>query len=133
MKNKWMVVLITCVMALSAVPVLAEDVTIEGTVTGYMCAVLGKACPADKEDPIVAAERAFVVMKSDGEYFLVPNVDRAVMARHLTEKVRIKGTMDGKYKAINAMSLEAMKNDKWTVFWSQAMEDEALKMLSTQH
>ena len=133
MKSKWIVFLVACFMALSAGSVFAEEMTIDGTVTGYMCAVLGKSCPADREDPVIAAERAFVVMKSDGEYYLIPNVDRAVMARHFTEKVRVKGTVDGKYKAINAESLEFMKNGKWTVLWSKAMEDEAWKMLTDTH
>lgn len=130
MKSKWLILLVSCFMALSAVPVLAEETSIEGTVSGYMCAVLGKACPADKEDPIIAVERTFVVLQSDGGFYTVPNVDRAVMARHITEKVRVKGTADAKYKSVNATSLEVRKGDKWKVFWSTAMEAEARKMFN---
>ena len=129
MKNKVMVALIAGLMTLSSLPVWAATATIEGTVTGYLCAVLNKACPADREDPVVAAERTFVVVKPDGEFYLVPNVDRAVMARHITEKVRVTGSVDPKYKAIEATSLEVMKQDKWATLWSQAMEDEAMRAL----
>lgn len=132
MMNRLTGVLVACALAFSAVPVWAEEATIEGTVSGYLCAVLGKACPVDKEDPLVAAEKTFVVVQSDGGFYQVPNVDRAVLARHLTEKVRVKGTVDSKYKSVNATSIEVMDKDKWKVFWSTAMEAEMRRMLNVE-
>lgn len=126
----------------------AKDMTVEGTVSGYTCAVLGKACPVDREDPVIAVEKVFVVIKADGSFWLVPNVDRAILARHLTEKVRVTGTLDDKYKSVTASRLEVfvtertrtgsqnpnkisplMSKDGWKTVWSTAMEEEARKML----
>lgn len=132
MKKTALVVAAVLGLAFTGLNAWAASVTIEGTVSGYTCVVLGKACPVDREDPVIAAERVFVVVKADGTYYMVPNIDRAILARHLTEKVRVTGTLDEKYKAVNADKLETFvaSKDSWKTVWSQAMEDEARKMLS---
>jgi len=148
MKRTLEVLLLVCGMALSSVAALAADTAIEGTVSGYTCVVLGKTCPVDREDPIIAAEKLFVVVRPDGAYFMVPNVDRAILARHLTEKVRVTGTVDGRYNSVQARTLEAYRvdsrlapnqdptrpaelisKDGWKTVWSVAMEEEARQML----
>ena len=115
---------------LSAVGAWAAPATVEGTISGYTCVVLGKACPVDQEDPVIAAEQVFVVVKADGTYFLVPNIDRAVLARHITEKVRVTGVVDEKYKSIKADKLDRFAAGNWKTVWSTAMEAEARAMLN---
>lgn len=111
------------------VPVVAVAGTIEGTIQGFHCVTVGKICPLGKEDPVVAAERVFVVLTDKGDYHFVPNLDRAILARHLGEKVRVTGPVDSKYKSITAKTFEVMRNGKWRTTWSEEMQREMLKML----
>jgi hypothetical protein len=148
MKTRLMVWATVFGLAFAGVAVQAATRSIEGTVSGYTCVVLGKACPVDREDPVIAAEKVFVVVRPDGTYVLVPNLDRAILARHLTEKVRITGMLDEKYNAVHANTLEIyladsrrapnpdptrvsplISKDGWKTVWSLAMEAEARKML----
>lgn len=151
MKNALLVGVTILGLGLSSlVSTAANAATVEGTISGYTCVVLGKACPVDREDPVIAAERVFVVVKADGSYYMIPNIDRAILARHLTEKVRVEGNVDEKYKSIQAKKLEVymassrhvgnpdptrvsplISSDGYKTVWSQAMEDEARKMLQT--
>ena len=149
MKSLFVVMTMVVALAFSATAARAADSTVEGTVSGYTCVVLGKACPVDREDPVIAMEKVFVVVKGDGSYYLVPNVDRAILARHLTEKVRVTGRLDEKYNSVQANKLETywtesryartqdptrvsplLTTDGWKTVWSQAMEDEARRMLN---
>lgn len=148
MKTTAMVLATVLGLTFSGLTVQAADTSVEGTVSGYTCVVLNKACPVDREDPVIAAEKLFVVVRPDGVYFVVPNIDRAILARHLTEKVRVTGTVDGRYNSVQATTLEAyvadsrrapnqnpnraagvIEKDGWKTVWSVAMEEEARKML----
>lgn len=131
MAKKAPIAFVLLALASTAAPAWSADTTVEGTVSGYTCVVLGKACPVDREDPVIAAEKLFVVVKADGTYYTVPNLDRAVLARHVTEKVRVTGKLDEKYRSIKADKLEAHRaaREDWQTVWSQAMEDEARRML----
>ncbi|MBI5058934.1 hypothetical protein HZB60_04010 [candidate division KSB1 bacterium] len=98
--------------------------TVEGHVVGYNCAVSNIACPVDMEDPVIANERIFVVSMEEKQWVFVPNVDRAVLARHITEMVRVTGEMSEKYNAIHAKTIEVKKGDTWKTVWSTAWEAE---------
>jgi hypothetical protein len=102
---------------------------VEGSIQGFQCVTSGKTCPIDKEDPVIAVERLFVLFTDDGNYLFVPNLDRAILARHIAQRVRITGDIDTKYKAIKAQSLEVMKNETWTMVWSLEMERDVMKSL----
>lgn len=65
------------------VPALAMGGVVEETIQGLTCVTFGKVCPVDKEDPMIAAERVFVVLVKADDYYLVPNLDRAILARHI--------------------------------------------------
>jgi hypothetical protein len=97
--------------------------TIEGKIQGLQCVIGGKICPLDNQDPHIAAEKTFVVVTGPNAYLLVPNLDRAVMARYLMSKVRISGVKSDKYNSIKADKFEVYKNGKWKTAWSQEMED----------
>lgn len=118
-------------LAFLLIPVWAMAGTIEGTVQGYQCVTAGKTCPVGKEDPVVAAERVFVVLTSGGNYYFVPNLDRAILARHIAEKVRVTGPINPKYKSITAEVFEVNKNGKWVTVWSKEMQEKFYKELET--
>lgn len=107
----------------------ASMMTVEGTVEGYTCAVMGKSCPVDAEDPVVALERAFVVVQPDGSFYLVPNIDRAILARYITHKVKVTGEADSKYKSVTADSLAVRRGDQWKVVWSPEIEAQMRRQL----
>ena len=97
---------------------------IEGSVQGFLCVTLGKLCPVGKEDPVIATERVFVVLTAGKEYYFVPNVDRAILARHINERVRITGIVSTKFPSINANIIEVFKNGAWKTTWTLEWEKE---------
>ena len=97
--------------------------TVEGKIQGLQCVLEAKLCPVDNQDPHIAAERNFVVVTGPDSYYLIPNVDRAVLARHLMSKVRVTGETSSKYKSIKADRFEVQVNGKWKTAWTQEMED----------
>lgn len=113
------------VLALLIVPMTAwGSGTVEGTVHGFNCVMQGKVCPVGSEDPMVAVEDVFVVFTKDGKYFFVPNLDRAIMARHINEMVKVTGTISDKYPSVTADKLEVMEKGAWKTAWSKEMEHE---------
>ncbi len=122
--------LITVLMGMFFVPALALAGEVAGTVQGLQCVTTGKTCPIGKEDPVVAAERVFVVLAADGDYFFVPNLDRAIMARNITEQVKVTGAINKKYRSITAKTFQVMQDDgKWKMTWSEELENEMLEKL----
>jgi hypothetical protein len=72
-------------------------------------------------------ENVFVILvdAAKGDYYFVPNVDRAVMARHIGETVTIEGTVNKAQKSIKASSITVKGKKVWTT----DMEYKTLKML----
>ena len=124
MKNS--VVLVALVLALTWLPGWVQAETVEGTVQGFTCVTAGKVCPVGKEDPMIASEKIFVILTMEkGKYYFVPNVDRAVLARHINQMVRVTGRIDPNYPSIRAEKLEVMeKAPSWQTTWSTAMQEE---------
>ncbi len=122
-------ILIFFILLLIALPVHAEKARIEGTVQGFYCVTMGKTCPVDKEDPVIGAERIFVVFTDEKEHYFVPNLDRAIMARYINDQVRVTGNLKEKYNSINADSFEVYEDGKWRTTWTEEMAQDAIKML----
>ena len=118
-------VLLVCVISLAWAKETEEikDVAIEGTIQGLNCISTGKTCPVGKEDPLIATERFFVLYTKDADFYMVPNLDRAIMARHINEIVRISGKLHVKYKSINADKFEVLEEGKWVKTWPFPMEN----------
>ena len=112
---------------LALFPILAIAGQIEGTIEGYNCVIQGKVCPAGKEDMMIALEQVFVVVTADEKYYCVPNVDRAILAKYLRNKVRLTGEISKKFKSIKATKLEVWEKDAWKKTWS-AQEEAELRM-----
>ena len=107
---------------------LADEVV--GTVQGLQCVTTGKLCPVGKEDPVIAAERVFVILTTESDYFFVPNLDRAILARNINQNVKVTGTMNKKYKSIQAKTLEVRQVDgSWKISWSKEVEEKMLEEL----
>ncbi len=122
--------LLTVLMGVFFVPALALAGEVVGTVQGLQCVTTGKTCPIGKEDPVIAAERVFVVLTAEGDYYLVPNLDRAIMARNITEQVKVTGTINKKYRSITAKTFQVWQDDgKWKKTWSEKIENEMFEML----
>ena len=104
------------------IPVCASAAAVEGSVQGLNCVLGGKVCPVGKEDPMIAAERVFVILTKDKDIYYVPNVDRGILARHINQMVRITGTISGQYKAIQAETIEVLDKGSWKETWSLESE-----------
>lgn len=128
MKGKLMVAVLAGILLF---PVLGMADQMEGTIQGFNCVVLGKACPIDREDPMVGLETGFVLLLPDNTYYLIPNLDRAILARHILHRVRVTGKIDKKHRSIQAEKLEHWdeKKGEWKVTWSREMEEEIRKYL----
>ncbi|MDX1654329.1 MAG: hypothetical protein R3310_03850 [Candidatus Competibacteraceae bacterium] len=105
---------------LSTLPALAD--IIEGRINGLKCATEGIVCPIDKLDPMVAAERDFVVQLPDGSFYFITNLDRAVKARYVLDNVRVSGDLNERYRAIEADELMVKRDGEYRTVWSPERE-----------
>ena len=122
--------LILALLALIIFPTWAVAGSVEGSVQGFTCVTQGKVCPTGKEDPMAAVERVFVVLTKGKSYYFVPNVDRAVLARHINERVRVSGKVAANYPSIEADKIEVFKKGAWKQTWSLPWENNLKKSLS---
>jgi hypothetical protein len=129
MEKKWTMLVVFFVIA--TIPALAMAGAIEGTIQGFHCVTEGKVCPVGKEDPMAAVESVFVLHVKEKEFYFVPNVDRAVLARHLNRPVKIEGAVNRAMKSIQASKIYAKRNGNWRSVWSPLLEDDAYRELFT--
>lgn len=101
----------------------------EGTIQGFHCVTTGKTCPLGKEDPMIAAERIFVLYTDNGTYYFIPNLDRAILARHIRERVRVTGEVNEKFRSLKADIFEVKYGNGWKETWSKEMELELMNTL----
>lgn len=105
-------------MLLTPVMAFGAQGTLEGTIQGYNCVMQGKTCPVGGEDPLVATEFTFVLLTPDNKFYFVPNIDRAVLARHVAEEVRINGDINKEKNAIKASSIQAKRGGMWRTVYT---------------
>ncbi len=112
-------------------PMLAIGASVMGSVQGFTCVTQGKVCPIGMEDPVAAVENVFVLLvdAAKGDYYFVPNVDRAVMARYLNKEVKIDGTVNAKTKSIKATGITVGGK----LVWSVDLENEIYRTLEGVH
>jgi hypothetical protein len=123
MKKFWVPMIIGMVFMMA--PVMAIGASLTGSIQGFNCVTQGKICPIGMEDPVIAAENVFVLLvdAAKGEYYFIPNVDRAILARHINEQVKVDGTVNAKMKSIKATEI-SVKGKK---VWSVDLEDKIYK------
>jgi hypothetical protein len=124
-------ILIVALFVLALLPAWASAGMVEGTVQGFTCVTQGKICPVGREDPMAAAERVFVVLTTGKSYYFVPNVDRAVLARHINDRVRVSGTVASNYPSIEANKIEVFSKGAWKQVWSFSWQKEIDKQLQS--
>ncbi len=113
---------IVVLLTVSFLSVAAMAASVEGSVQGFTCVTQGKVCPVGQEDPMIAAENVFVVLTVAKKFYFVPNLDRAIMARHINQKVKVEGKMSSTYNAITASALYTWRNGNWNKTWDEAMQ-----------
>jgi len=128
MKKILMFALVLSVLAMT--PVIASAASVEGSIQGYQCVTQGTTCPVGMEDPMAAVEDVFVLLEKSGKYYFVPNVDRAVLARHINERVKISGSMSDKYNSITADQIDAFQGGNWKTVWTTKWESQILRKLA---
>lgn len=110
-------------------PVLAIGANLSsltGSIQGFNCVTQGKVCPIGMEDPVIAAENVFVLLvdAAKSDYYFVPNVDRAILARHINQQVRIDGRVTERGKSIRASDIYVQQpNRTWKKTWSTNWQD----------
>jgi hypothetical protein len=107
----------TIIGLLLMAPGFVSAASVSGSIQGFMCVTQGKVCPIGKEDPVAAVENVFVLLvdAASGQYYFVPNVDRAVLVRHLNQMVKIDGTVNEKMKSIKASDIYVDGKKVWSV------------------
>ena len=130
MKRRMLVLILAACLCWPAV-VLAqgvvgtgEPISMSGTIQGLISTCAGHVCRPGEEYIIAAAEDNFVLLTDSGKYYFLPNLDRAVLARHLNTQVTIAGVVDNKWKTIQVASI--MKDGKkvWTATTQEEVDRE---------
>ncbi len=103
----------------------------QGSIQGLACVTSGQVCPLNMEDPLIALEKTFVLLMPDGRYFYLPNLDRAILARHLNRPVRVEGRLQQGGQAILVDKLLVPRGKEWAEAWSPVLERELIEQLST--
>ena len=126
---KFLLISKALLVALLMLLLVAGAEAISGKMNGLNCAVSGVVCPIDKADPLIALETDFVVQQADGNFYIIPNIDRAVKARVVLEDVVVTGKVNTNYKSIQADKLEVKRGGQLQLVWSQELEDELREQL----
>ncbi len=115
-----MTIIIGLLFLLAPIFAMAQSTT--GSIQGFNCVTQGKVCPIGKEDPVAATENVFVLLvdAAKADYYFLPNVDRAVLARRLNTQVTIEGAVDSKWKSIKVASISSGGK----VVWSTGLQEE---------
>ena len=129
MKKTTFFIIFSAMISLVPFVGFAAQTSVEGTIQGFNCVTQGITCPVGKEDPMAAVERVFVLLTDSSDYYFIPNVDRAVLARHINEKIRVVGEKNTKYKSIQASQIQVMNKGEWKNAWDRAAEEELVKEL----
>ena len=128
MKKTTYSIIFAVMISLTPLASFAAQTSVEGTIQGFNCVTQGTTCPVDKEDPMAGVERVFVLLTDSNDYYyFIPNVDRAVLARHINEKIRVVGEKNTKYKSIQASQIHVMKKGDWKKVWDRTAEEDLLK------
>ena len=102
--------------------VFAEKVKLEGEIRGAKCTHFQVECYND--DNHIALEPDFVLVMPDGEYYFMPNLGRAVKARHAYKKVRIHGELRNQELWVDKLVDVEAKGRRSKSTWDWSDQDE---------
>jgi hypothetical protein len=130
-KTRSSLILSLLVSALLMLPLMAQAAErIEGKMNGLQCAITGYVCPIDEKDPMIALESDFVVQQADGEYYIIPNIDRAIKAKYFLDEVAVVGDVNERYKSVTADELLVRQPDgTYQQVWSVQREQRQREQL----
>jgi hypothetical protein len=112
--------ILSCLSLIIATPAFAgKSLTWEGTIQGLNCTHYHLPCPKDDLDMYIALEDDFVLVTSDGQHYLLPNLNVLIKARYLTEHVRITGEKKGD-DSIWVDNLEVKRDHTYKTVWNYA-------------
>ena len=96
---------------------------IEGKIQGLSYITNQNLYPRDAYDPLVSAERAFVLVKGDDRknYFFLPNLNRSFVSRFVGKEVMVTGNVHFLYgrKSIDATEIKTLEPSGWKSIWSK--------------
>lgn len=92
--------------------------SVEGRLIGLKCATKGKVCPSDKGDPHIMLERDFVVMREDGRYYFITNMDWHTKLDFVLQMVRIEGRLSENRSVIAADEFWVKREGEYHLEWS---------------
>ncbi|MCF8033785.1 MAG: hypothetical protein K9K66_14975 [Desulfarculaceae bacterium] len=127
--RRFAVAMLALALWLAPAPALAAEW--QGSIQGLGCVTKGLVCPINMEDPLIALEKNFVLLIKDGEFYHLPNLDRAILARHLNRPVKVVGELLPGSKSIMVEHLYLSKNGQWRESWSPEMERELIEQLQS--
>lgn len=110
--------LLPLLLLLLLAPITLWADSVEGRMNGLRCATEGQLCPSDKEDPHVMLERDFVVMREDGSYFFITNMDWPTKLGFILEMVRVEGRLSDDRSVISADRLWVKRDGEYQLEWS---------------
>jgi hypothetical protein len=130
-KTKSSLILSLLVSAVLMLPLMAQAAErIEGKMNGLQCAITGYVCTIDERDPMIALESDFVVQQPDGEYYIIPNIDRALKAKYFLEEVAVVGDVNERYKSVTADEFLVKQPDgTYLQVWSVEREQQQREQL----
>jgi hypothetical protein len=102
--------------------------TVTGKIEGLTCVTVGYVCPIDQADPMLALEDDLVLVVESGDFYLMPNLDRALKARYALREVTVKGFVDQKYRSIQVEELIVDGNVVWSHEKEKEMRERLLKL-----
>jgi hypothetical protein len=100
----------------------AEKVKLEGEIRGAKCTHFQTECYND--DNHIALEPDFVLVLPNGDYYFMPNLARAVKARHAYKKVRIHGDLRNQELWVDKLMDVEPKGRRSKTTWDWSDQDE---------
>ena len=100
----------------------AENVKLEGEIRGAKCTHFQVECYND--DNHIALEPDFVFVLPDGQYYFMPNIGRAVKARHAYKKVRVHGELRNQELWVERLMDIEPKGRRSKSTWDWSNQDE---------
>jgi len=127
MKKLFLLMVISVVVLLS-IPILTKGASIEsltGSIQGYDCVMQKKICPIGMGDSMAAIAEVLVLLVNpeEADYYVIPNVNQKVLARHINEEIKVVGYVDKKHNSIWAEEIYVGPKK----VWSNKMQSELQK------
>jgi hypothetical protein len=110
------------ILIVSPISAYGEQVKLEGEIRGAKCTHFQVECYND--DNHIALEPDFVLVVPNGDYYFMPNLARAVKARHAYKKVRIHGELRKQELWVDKLVDVEPKGRRSKTTWDWSDQDE---------